>query len=217
MKKTIIYIDGYNLYYGLLKNNPRGKWLDLKSFVASLLRPDHEITAIKFFTARIRPYPYDIAAVERQKIYLQALSSIDKIQVCEGFYNKNKVWLPLLNEKCKSCSESRNGMARVVKFEEKRSDVNIAVSAMIDAARTDAECFVLITGDSDQVGTIEALRYEFGKKVLVFNPHAAVSDHLKRAASYYSHIPVTLPESCRLPDSIVMPNNRILHCPLAWM
>ena len=108
-------------------------------------------------------------------------------------------------------------MTRVVKFEEKRSDVNIAVSAMVDAARTDTECFVLITGDSDQVGTIEALRYEFVKTVLVFNPHSSVSDHLKRAASYYSHIPVDLPESCRLPDTVLMPNGRSIHCPTAWM
>ena len=27
MKKTIAYIDGYNLYYGLLKGNPSVKWL----------------------------------------------------------------------------------------------------------------------------------------------------------------------------------------------
>ena len=217
MKKTIVYIDGYNLYYGLLKNNPRSKWLNLKTFASSVLRLDHEIPAIKLFTARIRPYPYDIAAVERQKIYLQAISTISGIEIHEGFYNKNKVWLPLLNEKCKTCSESRDGMTRVVKFEEKRSDVNIAVSAMVDAARTDTECFVLITGDSDQVGTIEALRYEFGKTVLVFNPHTSVSDHLKRAASYYSHIPVDLPESCRLPDTVLMPNGRSIHCPTAWM
>ena len=57
MKKTIAYIDGYNLYYGLLKSNPKSKWLDLSALVKKLLRPDHDIVGIKFFTARIRPYP----------------------------------------------------------------------------------------------------------------------------------------------------------------
>ena len=28
MKKTIAYIDGFNLYYGLLQKVPRYKWLD---------------------------------------------------------------------------------------------------------------------------------------------------------------------------------------------
>ena len=71
MKKTIVYIDGYNLYYGLLKGT-RDKWLDLAKFSKALLREDHEIVQIKYFTAPIRTYPFDAAAVDRQKIYLQA-------------------------------------------------------------------------------------------------------------------------------------------------
>ena len=44
MKKTIIYIDGFNLYYGLLRSS-KNKWLDVVAFANSLLpRPDeHEI------------------------------------------------------------------------------------------------------------------------------------------------------------------------------
>ena len=36
MKKTIVYIDGYNLYYGLLKGTSY-KWLDLFAFARRLL------------------------------------------------------------------------------------------------------------------------------------------------------------------------------------
>ncbi len=40
MKKTIIYIDGFNLYYGLLRFS-HCKWLDVVSFASSLLpRPE---------------------------------------------------------------------------------------------------------------------------------------------------------------------------------
>ena len=42
MKRTIVYIDGYNLYYGLLKGT-HCKWLDLMAFVKALLRPDHDV------------------------------------------------------------------------------------------------------------------------------------------------------------------------------
>ena len=38
MKRTIAYIDGYNLYYGLLQKNPGSKWLDPVAFVKALLR-----------------------------------------------------------------------------------------------------------------------------------------------------------------------------------
>lgn len=71
MKKTIVYIDGYNLYYGLLKGTPY-KWLDLLSFSRSLLAADHEILAINYFTAPVKTHPHDPAALDRQKVYLQA-------------------------------------------------------------------------------------------------------------------------------------------------
>ena len=44
-KRTIVYIDGSNLYYGLLRDST-DKWLDLMLFVKSLLRDDHEIAMI---------------------------------------------------------------------------------------------------------------------------------------------------------------------------
>ena len=217
MKKTLVYIDGYNLYYGLLKESPDSKWLNLRALVAAMFKEKHEIRSIKFFTARVRTYPHDIAAEERQKIYLQALAAFGGVEIIEGFYSKKKIWLPHVNGKCKTCEESHAGMAHVVKLEEKRSDVNLAVAALVDAMRSDADCFVLVTGDSDQAGTVYALRHEFGKSVLVFNPHVAVSEHLKRAATYYAHIPRDLPAKCQLPEVIpIGTHGRTIHRPVAW-
>ena len=71
-KKTIVYIDGYNLYYGLLKGTAY-KWLDLLAFARQLLPDDHEVVAVKYFTSCTLTYPHDNAAVERQNVYLQAL------------------------------------------------------------------------------------------------------------------------------------------------
>ena len=214
-KKTRVYIDGNNLYYGLLKNTP-WKWLDLPAFVAELVGPDHEIVAVNYFTAPIKTYPYDPAAIERQNVYIQALST-RPVKTTLGFYSKNAVVMPAYEQTCKECQQPKDGMLRVVKLEEKRSDVNIAVAMMLDAAKTETDCFVLITGDSDQVGTIEALRYDYGKTVLVFNPHAGMSDHLKRAASYYKNIPRDLPSRFQLPDSIpVGKKGNFIRRPAAW-
>ena len=197
MKKTLVYIDGYNLYYGLLKGSPGSKWLNLRALAAAMFKEEHDILSVKYFTARVRTYPQDIAAEERQKIYLQALAALGGVEIVEGFYSKKKAWLPHVNGKCKVCEESPAGMAHVVKLEEKRSDVNLAVTALVDAVHSDADCFALITGDSDQAGTVYALRREFRKTVLVFNPRETVSDHLKRAATYYAHIPRDLPAKVR--------------------
>lgn len=216
-KKTIVYIDGYNLYYGLLKGT-KDKWLDLSKFARRLLPEDHEIVAVKYFTSCTLTYPHDNAAVERQNIYLQAILTLGDVKVISGFFKKNKVLMPVYEESCKQCAVPKNGFVRVVRLEEKRSDVNLAVEMMVDAAQSDVECLVVITGDADQVGTIEAARWRFKKTVIVFNPHARVSDHLKRVASYYKNIPRDIPATCQLPDTIAYGphGDRFIHRPAAW-
>ena len=216
MKKTRVYIDGYNLYYGLLKGTP-WKWLDLELFSKSLLNPDHEIVSIVYFTAPVKTHPHDPAALDRQKIYLQGLSKNPLIKTVLGYYTKNDALLPFSDERCGLCDVTKDGFVPVKKLEEKRSDVNIAVAMLLDAVRTDTESFVLITGDSDQVGAIEALRYELGKSVLVFNPHVGLSQHLKRMASYYKSIPRDLPAKCQLPEEIpVGTHGNVIRRPAAW-
>ena len=213
-KKTIVYIDGYNLYYGLLKGTAY-KWLDLLAFARQLLPDDHEVIAVKYFTSCTLTYPHDNAAVERQNVYLQALLSFAEVKVISGFFKKNKVLMPTAEAQCKECDVRPNGLVRVVRLEEKRSDVNLAVEMMVDAAQSDVECLVVVTGDADQVGTIEAARWRFRKTVIVFNPHARISDHLKRAASYYKNIPRDLPAQCQLPETVALANGRSVHRPPA--
>ena len=143
-KKTIVYIDGYNLYYGLLKGTAY-KWLDLLAFARQLLPDDHEVIAVKYFTSCTLTYPHDNAAVERQNVYLQALLSFAEVKVISGFFKKNKVLMPIAEAQCKECDVPQNGLVRVVRLEEKRSDVNLAVEMMVDAAQSDVECLVVVT------------------------------------------------------------------------
>ena len=215
MKKTIVYIDGYNLYYGLLKGT-QWKWLDLVKFSRSLLTEDQEVVAVKYFTSRALTYPHDNAAIERQNVYLQAILTLSGIKVVNGFFRKDTVLMPAYEDSCKNCNVPRKGLVRVVRLEEKRSDVNLAVEIMLDAAQSNAECLAVVTGDADQVGTIDAARRRFGKTVLVFNPQRTVSDHLRRVASYYRNIPRDLPARCQLPDVVPLPNGHAVRRPAAW-
>ncbi len=48
-QRTIIYIDGFNLYYGALKGTAY-KWLNLERYF-TMLRPHDNLHAIKYFTA----------------------------------------------------------------------------------------------------------------------------------------------------------------------
>ena len=57
MSPTIIYVDGYNLYYSRLKGTPY-KWLDLGTlFCDQILRPQDPsatVICIKYFTSPVK-------------------------------------------------------------------------------------------------------------------------------------------------------------------
>ena len=213
--RTIAYIDAGNLYHGLLKDRPPLKWLDPFALVRTLLHDDHSIEKVKFYTARVRTYPHDSAAIERQRIYLRALNEINGLEIIEGYYNRNKAWMPAVNAKCKTCEETTDGRVHIVKLEEKRTDVNIVTDMLYDAFTDAADAFALISGDSDFIAPLDLIRHKFAKQVLVFDPREQFSD-ICYHASYYAHIPRDLPTRCQLPDIVMLPNGRTIHRPPAW-
>lgn len=46
---TTVYVDGFNFYYGAVRNTPY-KWLDILAMCEKLL-PRHRITKLKYFTS----------------------------------------------------------------------------------------------------------------------------------------------------------------------
>lgn len=216
MKRTIAYVDGFNLYYGLLRHT-RNKWLDLFAFAKALVREDHDMVAVKYFTARAKPYPYDRDSVDRQDTYLNALKQMGQVEVVEGFYNKNASYAPVLDPPCRECDTPQNGLVKIMKLEEKGSDVNVAMTMLLDAFYDKADAFVLISGDADFVRPVATIRKEFGKLVIVCDPHDRRSE-LERYASYYRIIPRDLAARCQLPETIPYGKrkDRFIHRPPAW-
>ncbi len=97
MQRTIVYIDGFNLYYGCLKNSPY-KWLDLKSLFEKLLNDSHKICKIKYFTASISSYGDKDESMLRQKYYLQAIKAyIPELEIYYGHYLTHEINARLVN------------------------------------------------------------------------------------------------------------------------
>ena len=212
-KRTIVYIDGFNLYYGLLRCKPTYKWLDLWKLAEALVSPLNQIVAVKYFTSRVNYDPKKPLSKEHQEIYLRALQKIGTVEIIEGYYQRQDAKMPFRFEPCKSCRP----YADVVRIEEKRSDVNLATAMMVDFHENKADSFVVISGDADLIAPIDYIRRVGGRNVVVFNPHSSISGDLKRHATFYKNIPRDLPASCRLPNEIVYgSHNRVIRCPDAW-
>jgi hypothetical protein len=64
--KARIYVDGFNLYYGAVKDTPY-KWLNVRR-MCELLLPEYSIEKIKYFTARVSARKGDPGKPTRQQI-----------------------------------------------------------------------------------------------------------------------------------------------------
>ncbi len=79
--RTIVYIDGFNLYYGAVRGTPY-RWLDLDALSRALL-PKNDLVAIKYFTAIVSARPDDPDQPTRQGAYLRALRTIPRLETEE--------------------------------------------------------------------------------------------------------------------------------------
>jgi hypothetical protein len=74
--RTAVYVDGFNLYYWL-KPLPY-RWVDLRALAYNAIaRPDreHEIVAVKYFTASVSDTLDDPTKSSRQEAYFRALQA----------------------------------------------------------------------------------------------------------------------------------------------
>jgi uncharacterized LabA/DUF88 family protein len=162
--KTNFYIDAFNLFYGALKGRP-GKWLDLSALFGRVF-PRNEINRIRYFTARVENRPPDFSQPERQAAYFRALKTIPNLSIHYGQYRTRPVHMRLAKPR-------RVGpkTARVLKTEEKGSDVNLASYLLLDAFRKDCEVAIVVSNDADLKTPIELAINELGIRVGVLNPH----------------------------------------------
>lgn len=234
---TRFYIDGLNLYYGVLKGSS-DKWLDLEEF-ARRLTPHDQIDAVKYFTARVVDrYPGDRTG-ERQQVYLRALRTLPKVDIHLGHFRADVKWRTLADRKFSPNELFMPGFrpswlyrllwrdqvrrrtepatsARVMIYEEKGSDVNLGVNLVHDAAVGTIAKAIVITNDSDLEEAIRLARSS-GIAVGVVNPHrGAMNKRLKRAADFEIPLRREILAQCQLPEHLTTNKGRQIHRPKEW-
>jgi uncharacterized LabA/DUF88 family protein len=150
MTRVVAYVDGFNLYHG------RYHWLDPQALVRSLLRPGQELLEVQYFTARVRDNP---DAELRQALYLEALANHSlRVRLIEGrFQHKPR--------ECMNCG------TRWMVYEEKETDVNIAIAMLTDAVRDMYDTALLVSADSDLRPVVAAVKHlRTGKRIIAAFP-----------------------------------------------
>lgn len=145
--------------------------------------PKNEINAIKYFTALVKPRPYDEHQPIRQKTYLRALKTIKNLSIIYGHFLSHEVMMPLAES-----TGDKQKYIKVIKTEEKGSDVNIATHLLSDAYHDRYDMAVVISNDSDLIEPIRIVIAELKKGVGVVNPHKHPSRTLLKHASFFKSI-----------------------------
>ena len=211
-KRVIAYIDGFNLFYSLLKGTTN-KWLDIVSLCESMLLPDQELLAVKYFSAQISSTHRTPERSFRQKIYLEALESNPKISIKLGYFSVHKTKMPLAKE----FDEGKISMVDVVKTEEKGSDVNLAVQMAVDAVRDEFDYAMLFSNDSDMVYSMQIAVKDCNKRVGLYISNKAISSKvLKENCCYIRRMTQSLLAKHQFPDEIITKTGRIITKPKEW-
>lgn len=56
-ERVCVYIDGFNLYYGLSSQYPKLNWLNVQLLAKNLLKENQILEKCNYFTARVRNNP----------------------------------------------------------------------------------------------------------------------------------------------------------------
>jgi len=201
-KKVIVYVDGFNFYFGLRSKNWRKfYWLDIVKFAESLLRPHQELVKVHYFSARHT----NPDKSKRQDAFFQANKLNPRFTLHLGKYLTKDI-------ECRFCKNI------IHSYEEKESDVRIATTMMADVYQQRCDLSLLISADSDLVPPIERIK-EFSpthKIITCFPPNRASFDLKKWSNGVKTLINKSIYESCMLPDKVLLPNGYELHRPDKW-
>lgn len=203
MNRVVVYIDGFNLYFGLkAKGWRRYYWLNPLILAQNLLKSDQQLVKVKYFTARISTT--DPHKHKRQATWLEAIETLNDTKVFYGHYLSKQ-------KQCLKCG------ATWTAHEEKMTDVNIAVEVLRDAYDDLFDTALIISADSDLAPPVEAVRSKFpAKRIIIVSPPDRHSKKLESVANASFQLGRKTLQDSQFPDEYTKPGGYVLKRPASW-
>ena len=204
-RKVIVYVDGFNFYYGLkaisLRDSKWKKfyWLDIVSFFQKMLNEKQELVEVNYFSAR----PHDETAAKRQDLLFSANKLNTKFRLTLGKYLKKDIL-------CKYCNN------KIQSYEEKETDVRIATQIINDVYKNRCDISIIVSADSDIIPAVELIReLNPAHKLFVYFPPLRHSvslsnccDGVRKLSDYKARFNQSM-----LPDNVTLLNGTIISRP----
>ncbi len=201
--RTLFLIDGFNVYHAI--KTPRlGKyrWLNYWKLARRFLKPNDQLDGVLYFTAYP---PWNINKRNRHERLISA-NQFYGVQVVLGKFRR-------VTRKCRVRKCRRNYKT----YEEKRTDVNIAVQLLKNAHQNNYDKAVLISGDSDIIPAVEAVKQAFpNKQISLVIPINGQARELKQAIGSSMQMKEHHLKTSQLPEKVTLQNGIVLQRPREW-
>jgi NYN domain len=135
------------------------------------------------------------------------LKTIPNLEIILGSFLSHEVKMPR--------SPIGTGYVKVIKTEEKGSDVNIATYLLLDAFRNDYELAVVISNDSDLLMPIRVVTEQFHKPVGLLNPQEYPSVALLPHVMFVKNIRKNVLKNSQFP-SLLFDKKGKFSKPASW-
>ena len=197
-----VYIDGFNLYHSTLQHtHPDCRWLNLLELSKRLInRKNEEIQTVYYFSALATWIP------ERAKKHLSYIHALRTVGVKDilGKFTIRERRCPL----CTKCFQSH---------EEKKTDINIAITLLTDGIANKFDTALILSGDSDLTPVITKVKNLCpGKKVGIIVPQNQSAMNLKQHADFFKKIQYRDLKKSLLPEEVNY-NGKIITAPADWL
>jgi uncharacterized LabA/DUF88 family protein len=165
------------------------------------LQSGQTLVAVNYFTACVTS-PEDKR--KRQLSYIEALVHHSSINVIKGKFLETDF-------QCRHCAKTWK------KREEKMTDVAIATELLIGAVRNEYDVAILVSGDSDLVPPVQALKSQFGhKRIFARFPPKRKSFELQSSCHGWGNISESDLRVSQLPNEVKKLDGYTLKRPSSW-
>jgi uncharacterized LabA/DUF88 family protein len=204
MNRVSFFIDGFNVFHSLdsEKIYHKYKWLDLSSLAKCFVSSKDTVVDIYYFTSYAEWEP---AKKARHQLLIRALT-MKGVKIVFGKFK-------LRDKKCRLCHKTYQT------FEEKQTDVNISIKLFQCAHNDTFDTAILMTGDSDIVPAIIAVKETFpAKRIGLVIPIGRSAEEIKKACDFHMKMKEKHLRTSQFPNFIVIDaaKNITLDRPANW-
>lgn len=199
MNRVGVFIDGFNLYHAIedLRLDRKYKWLNVVGLAKALITKKDHVAHFAFFTTIV---PWSDEKAARHREYISALGWAGAEVILGEFHRKDIL-----------CAKCHKVFSR---YEEKQTDVNIAVQLLKHAQKNTCDTFLLISGDSDLVPAVTLIKELYPqKKIVVGVPPGRRAKQLLQVAHGHQKIRSYHITNNPLPTTIILPSGHRIISP----